>query len=117
MNPALVLREAAFDDIDAAERWYEEKEPGLGTRFVDAVERTLALVGENPQAYPVVENTIHRAVVRKFPYSVFYVPEDDRVAPKSWPAFTPARLSVKWIRSRSYSEPTGSARARLGSLA
>jgi hypothetical protein len=33
-----VLREAAFDDIDTAESWYEGKEPGLGSRFVDAVE-------------------------------------------------------------------------------
>jgi plasmid stabilization system protein ParE len=49
----LVLREAAFKDIDAAEGWYESKEPGLGGRFVDAVEHTLALIAENPQAYPV----------------------------------------------------------------
>jgi hypothetical protein len=38
VSRALVLREAAFDDIDTAEGWYEGKEPGLGGRFVDAVE-------------------------------------------------------------------------------
>jgi plasmid stabilization system protein ParE len=76
VSPALVLREVAFGDIDAAVGWYESKEPGLGGRFLDEVERTLALIVENPGAYPVVENTIRRAVVRTFPYSVFYVVED-----------------------------------------
>ena len=97
MNPTLVLRKAAFDDIDAAERWYEGKEPGLGARFVDAVERTLVLVGENPRAYPAVETTIRRAVVRKFPYSVFYVIEDDRVVVLAvfHQAMNPERLSTR----------------------
>ena len=77
MSAALVLRKAAFDDIETTEGWYEGKEPDLGGRFVEAVERTLTLIEENPRAYPVVENTIRRAVVRTFPYSVFYVVEDD----------------------------------------
>lgn len=97
MSPALVLREAAFADIDAAEGWYESKEPGLGGRFVDEVERTLALIVENPGAYPVVENTIRRAVVRTFPYSVFYVVEDARVVVLAvfHQAMSPMRVSTR----------------------
>lgn len=97
MSPALALREAAFADIDAAEGWYENKEPGLGSQFVDAVDRTLALIEENPRAYPVVENTIRRAVVRRFPYSVFYVVEEARVVVLAvfHQAMSPSRVSTR----------------------
>lgn len=97
MSPALALREAAFADIDAAEGWYENKEPGLGSQFVDAVDRTLASIEENPRAYPVVENTIRRAVVRRFPYSVFYVVEEARVVVLAvfHQAMSPSRVSTR----------------------
>ncbi|MEM7159315.1 MAG: type II toxin-antitoxin system RelE/ParE family toxin [Myxococcota bacterium] len=97
MSPALVLRAPAFDDIDDARRWYESKEPGLGGRFVDAVDRTLLLIQQQPRAYAVVEDTIRRAVVRTFPYSVFFVDEGERVVVLAvfHQAMSPARLSKR----------------------
>lgn len=73
------------------------KEPGLGGQLVEEVERTLALIEENPRAYPVVENTIRRAVVRRFPYAIFYIIEEARVAVLAvfHQAMSPSRVSTR----------------------
>ncbi len=75
----VVLRPAAVDDIEAAERWYEDNAAGLGERFLAAVDRTLDLVADQPGNYRVVDEPIRRAVVQRFPYSVFFVAEEERI--------------------------------------
>lgn len=97
MTSTLVLREAAVDDIEDAQRWYERQAPGLGDRFVFAIERTLVLIENNPAAYQLVEDTIRRAVVRKFPYNVFYLPEESRVVVLAvfHQAMDPGRLAAR----------------------
>lgn len=97
MKPDLVLREAAAEDIVDAQRWYEAQAPGLGARFTSAIERTLALIESNPVAYQVVDDPIRRAVVRKFPYNVFYVPEEDHVVVLAvfHQAMDPGRLTTR----------------------
>lgn len=97
MTPTLALREAAVDDIEDAQRWYDRQAPGLGPRFVAAIERTLLLIENNPVAYQVVEEPIRRAVVRKFPYNVFYILEEDRVVVLAvfHQAMDPGRLAMR----------------------
>ena len=83
--------------MEEAQRWYEDQSPGLGERFASAIERTLVLIETNPTAYQVVEDSIRRAVVRKFPYSVFYVTEEDRVVVLAvfHQSMDPRRLAVR----------------------
>jgi plasmid stabilization system protein ParE len=97
VKPILVLRRAAVGDIEDAQLWYEGQEPGLGDRFLAAVERTLALVEKNPYVYQLVEDEIRRAVVRKFPYNVFYLPEVERVVVLAvfHQAMSPGRLASR----------------------
>jgi len=68
----LTLRLAAAADIEEAYRWYEERRVGLGQEYLQSVEATLALVMENPRAFPVVHRDTRRALLRRFPYVVFY---------------------------------------------
>ena len=41
-------------------------------RFRDEVEATVLRLQENPQQFPIVFRDVHRARLRKFPYSLFY---------------------------------------------
>jgi plasmid stabilization system protein ParE len=71
--PRFLLRPAAEADIALAFEWYELQREGLGLEFLNAVEAGLALVRRSPLMFPVVYRDTRRALLRKFPYSLYYV--------------------------------------------
>ena len=62
MTPRLVFRPEAETELLDARAWYEE-------------ERLL----QNPLAYPRVKGETRRAVVRRFPYAVYFRPIGDEI--------------------------------------
>lgn len=79
MSRALIVTPDAEADILEAFRSYEEKQVGLGARFLDEIEQSLNRVAPNPYLYQEVEPDIRRAVVHTFPYLVFYAFDADAV--------------------------------------
>jgi plasmid stabilization system protein ParE len=69
----LLVRGAAEADIAEAARWYEQRSPGLGSEFLRAVDVTLAEIARMPERYPIVRGGARRALLRRFPYAVFFV--------------------------------------------
>jgi plasmid stabilization system protein ParE len=76
--PVSLLGEAA-DEFDAATDWYEARTPGLGTIFREAVLGVLRSVSENPRRFPRAVREYRRAVVHRFPYSVFFTVEAEGI--------------------------------------
>ena len=76
----LVVREAAEADIAEAARWYEQRSLGLGSEFLRAVDVTLAEITRVPQRYPLVRGGARRALLRRFPYAVFFVATPELVS-------------------------------------
>jgi len=70
---------AARQDIADALAWYEQQSPGLGFEFVRYVEATVASIQRHPAMYPAVLAEYRRAVVRRFPYVIFYAVEPERI--------------------------------------
>ncbi|OZH54132.1 toxin, RelE family protein, partial [Hydrocoleum sp. CS-953] len=66
-------------DLDAAYVWYENSRQELGEEFLNAIDNCLSLIQANPLAYPIIYKQIHRTIVRKFPYGIFYLLKDDAV--------------------------------------
>lgn len=79
MSYQVHLRSAAASDLSEAATWYEEQVVGLGKDFLNQVEETLTAIQTNPLQYPVVHKQVHRALIRRFPFSVFYLIEDDAI--------------------------------------
>jgi plasmid stabilization system protein ParE len=76
----LVVRGAAEADIAEAARWYEQRSPGLGSEFLRAVDVVLAEIARMPERYPLVCGNARRALLRRFPYAVFFVATADLVS-------------------------------------
>jgi len=74
----LRLRPAARDDLDAAARWYEAQEPGLGRQFLAEVRLVFQRIRSNPAVYPARHRGTRRALIRRFPYGVIYLPVSDQ---------------------------------------
>lgn len=68
----LVLRLGAEQDIVAAGRWYSEQRSPLGDELLDEVFATIRNVVSSPFKYPVVFRRTRRALVRRFPYGVYF---------------------------------------------
>ena len=68
----VVFHPAARDELREARDWYEAQRPGLGDDLGVVVGLALDRIREFPDAYPEVLPTIRRAVLSRFPYSLFY---------------------------------------------
>lgn len=79
MSTELLVRPEAEADLAEAFRWYEERRPGLGERFLLSVEAALSTIRRNPRAFPVVHKQVRRALLRRFPYGVFYLSDAETV--------------------------------------
>jgi plasmid stabilization system protein ParE len=79
MSRALIVTKAAEADILHGYRSYEEKQRGLGLRYLDEIEAAFDRVTSNPFHYQEVEPDIRRAVVHTFPYLVFYTFDEESV--------------------------------------
>ena len=93
MTRRIHFRPQAEDEVLEARRWYEERKPGLGTDFGDAVSDTISRVADNPFEFPLVRGEIRRAVLRRFPYAVYFRTFGDDIVvlavhgrqdPRSW---------------------------------
>lgn len=71
MNRVL-LRVAAARDIEEAFLWYESQRRGLGEEFLSAVQAAVDGIAGNPRAFAVIHRDTRRALLRRFPYGVFY---------------------------------------------
>ena len=78
MKPYAFHPEASQDYTQAAER-YAAIAPELGGRFYDEIERLIGQVRRQPERFLRVSPLARRALARKFPYSVVYLDEPDRI--------------------------------------
>jgi plasmid stabilization system protein ParE len=79
MSHRLVLRPEAEKDIAEAAEWYEQQRAGLSLPFRTALDKTFAAIEENPRLHAQVYRNLRRALVRRFPYGVFYVPRAEEL--------------------------------------
>jgi len=90
----LVFRPEAEADVEAAFGWYESRRAGLGREFIAALDAIVNSIAENPLRFPSINKDIRRALVRRFPYSVFFLARREEVSvlgvlharrdPKTW---------------------------------
>jgi toxin ParE1/3/4 len=72
--PIRLLPEARVE-LNEAVDWYEQRRPGLGSRFFAQVKAALNRIAANPQLHAPVR----KARVHRFPYLIFYREEPGEV--------------------------------------
>jgi hypothetical protein len=78
---ARVFYKAAADaEISDVFRDYEAERAGLGVEFLDELHRIEGHLRLNPALYQSVDGEMRRAVLRRFPYGLFYVIDDGQVS-------------------------------------
>ncbi|MBZ9730418.1 type II toxin-antitoxin system RelE/ParE family toxin [Salegentibacter sp. JZCK2] len=71
MGFRLKINFSAQFDLKNAIDWYEAKQPGLGKRFLDDIEKTLNRIQSDPYIFPL-EGSYRNALLDTFPYIVIF---------------------------------------------
>lgn len=72
MKLPIVTRPTAAAEFESAYNWYELQRIGLGEEFLQAANELVITIAENPERFPLIHRDIRRAVLGRFPYSIFY---------------------------------------------
>lgn len=72
MAVRLRLAPEVTQDLAQGYDWYEQRRPGLGEEFLESVETAFDAIRRDPKSCPEVFQSYRRALVRRFPYCVFY---------------------------------------------
>ena len=94
----LRLTSEAEHDLDDAHLWYHRQAPRLAANFLAAVQASIASIQRHPEAYALVDPTMRRALVRRFPYAIFYEVGVTEIV--VYAAFHGARDPRAWKRRR-----------------
>ena len=70
----MIIRLTPDADAELAEarQWYARQRADLDIEFMERIDDALSRIVSNPHMFPIVYRTLRRAVVRRFPFAMFY---------------------------------------------
>ena len=97
MTRKIIVRPEAEAEVQTAFDWYEKQSDGLGFEFLRALDACLSGITRNPLAYTGVhQKNVRRALVRRFPYALFYLVDEDTIVVIA--VFNVKRQPIDWLR-------------------
>jgi toxin ParE1/3/4 len=77
----MIIRFTPEADAELAEarQWYAHQRENLDIEFMERIDDALSRIVRNPNLYPIVDRTLRRAVVRRFPFAIFYEVTADEI--------------------------------------
>ncbi len=94
MAAELIVAPEAEQDLAEAYAWYESRRVGLGEEFMTRVDACIQAIRRTPEMHQIVHENYRRALVRRFPYAVFYEYASDVVM--VYCVFHTSRDPEKW---------------------
>ena len=68
----VVILEKAFQEIEIARDYYDNKQLKLGSSFTDEVFSILEILENNPLLFPVKFKNMREAMINKFPFVIIF---------------------------------------------
>ena len=72
MKYLVILTPFANDDLTNALEWYADQELSLETRFYASVNKIISTISENPRIFAERKKSIRAAIIKPFPFLIFY---------------------------------------------
>ncbi len=79
MKYNLIIRPEAESELLEAVKWCEDKVKGLGSNLLLNIEATLESILRIPEAYTSTYKNIRRALVRKYPFGIHYIIDQNAI--------------------------------------
>ena len=72
MNWTVQFTTLAEADVAEAYEWYASSRRGLGEKFLADMDSVIEMIEQAPEICPIVYRELRRALLHRFPYSVYY---------------------------------------------
>lgn len=79
MTLPIVFRRIAKLEMDESIAWYENQREDLGLEFAVEVDKFLEEISHSAERFPQVRGEIRRAILQRFPYTIHFLVEPDRI--------------------------------------
>jgi plasmid stabilization system protein ParE len=96
MAAKLIVAPETELDVTEAYVWYESRRVGLGEEFLSSLDACIESIRRQPMIYPMVHETYRRALIRRFPYAIFFEHADTTVT--VYAVFHTSRNPKKWCQ-------------------
>jgi plasmid stabilization system protein ParE len=73
------ILEIAQKEMDDAVLYYEVKQPGLGSKFKEAVRQSIDRLKKYPTSWPIESGEVRKFFVHKFPYKILYSIQEQNI--------------------------------------
>jgi plasmid stabilization system protein ParE len=96
----IVFLQPSKDEMCEAAAYYETKAAGLGSAFLDEVERAVSGIKELPYSGRLLRNGVRRRLVKRFPFGILYAVDDNKIVVlavmhlRRRPSYWASRLSL-----------------------
>jgi len=61
-----------YEELEQTRAWYEKNLAGLGSGFLDEVDKAITTIRRAPEAWPFYVGDVRRFLVHRFPFAVLY---------------------------------------------
>ena len=78
-NFTLSFHFLAREEVSDAYQYYETQRAGLGDTFLATLDDALNLILENPSLHPIDFENIRKALLKIFPFSIYYETIEDKI--------------------------------------
>ncbi len=75
----LIFHPEAKAEMRQAANWYEDRRRGLAEIFITAGETAVQQIQLNPYSRMKIRNSARRMLLKKFPYGIIYLVEEDTI--------------------------------------
>ena len=75
----LVFRRITQIELDESVAWYDKKRAGLGREFRIEIDKQVRRIANQRQQFRQIRGEVRRVVLQRFPYSIYFLPEVDRI--------------------------------------
>jgi plasmid stabilization system protein ParE len=79
MKRQIIFAPLARLEFEDAVAWYNEHRPDLGEEFRAEVNRTIQQILKSPERFRLATRFTHKAILHRFPYSLYYSIELDAI--------------------------------------
>ena len=59
-------------ELNEAAQYYDLENPGLGSSFLEEVDRCLQSIEDHPEAGVILRGSVRRRLLHRFPYALLY---------------------------------------------
>lgn len=74
---SLIINPFAESDLKISADWYSLQKERLDGEFIEEIEKTILRILENPLQFPIVRKHIRMAILKRFPYGLYFYVADN----------------------------------------